>query len=765
MSLKQRLTLIIALVAISVAILTNLSTSYQAFTRMEQEAVEQYKDSLMSKRVLVAAEIEDYFSTIQKQIVVMSNDISTVETANAFNDAFSNYPTGVDDSGLKTYYQQDFATEYATKNENPVNISSVYSKLSSKALALQTTYIATNPGNLGEKDALTQSNDGSDYDNVHQRYHPSIRKFQQEFGFYDVFIAEPNNGYIVYSVFKELDFATNLKTGPFSNSGIADAYKKALQLDKGEIYLTDFTAYQPSYEAPASFMSSPIYDGEKLVGVLLFQMPLDKINNLMIQYGNWAETGFGESGEIYLIGEDSTLRSESRFFIEDKAAYLEIIKKAGMTVADEIDKKNTSIALQPVNSSGAKAALSGKTSFEMFQDYRGVSVLSSYAPINLYGLNWAILSEIDHEEALQGVTELENAIIVSTVYIVIAVAISTIFLALWLANTITKPLNTLAARFADLSQGDADLTARVSKSGIAEIDEISSGFNKFVEQLHTVIGGIKDAVNRIATSGTELSVNAEQNNGVIAEQSVRLNEVNQEISEFSTSVNQISSQAEAAFKTAENARQSAKENVDRSNLASENIRQLVEQISSAEKTIEELQSNVQDISDVLGVINSIADQTNLLALNAAIEAARAGEHGRGFAVVADEVRTLAKRTQESTITIQTQIDHLTSSTNKSVVSMEKATVSAQGGIQLVELVSQTLIDLSDIILSLENMNGEIVKEGNNQTQNISIINQNLNEISNRTAQMEQGADSINGVASELSLVSEDVKMNTDRFII
>ncbi|GHB62071.1 methyl-accepting chemotaxis protein [Psychrosphaera saromensis] len=765
MNLKQRLILLISLMSILVAILTNLTTSYQAFTKMESDAIDQYKESLTSKRILVTTEIEDYFSIIQKQIVVMSSNISTVEATSAFTDAFFNYPIQTNTSALQSYYEQDFGGEYNKRVGKSANVNEVYSDVSDIARSLQNTYIAENSNELGGKDGLTLANDGSDYDSVHQRYHPSIRKFLQEFGFYDVFIAEPKNGHIVYSVFKELDFATSLKNGPFNNTGISEAYNKALTLPEGEIYLTDFAPYQPSYEAPASFMSSPIYENNALIGVLIFQMPLDHINSLMVQKEKWEDVGFGKSGEIYLVGEDLTLRSESRFFIEDKASYIAAIKKAGISTADIIDKTNTSILLQPADSVGAKAAINGTTNFDIIKDYRGVEVLSAYAPLNIHGLKWAMLSEIDLEEALQGVKQLEGEIITSTIYVVLFVAVTSVIIAILIANSIIKPLNSLARRFADLSQGDADLTSRVSKSGIAEIDEISAGFNQFVEQLHTVIGGIKDAVNRIATSGTELSVNAEQNNGVIAEQGIKLHEVNQELNEFTASVNQITSQAETAFETTENAKQSAKDNVDRSNLASENIRQLVEQIDIAEKTIEELQSNVQDISDVLGVINSIADQTNLLALNAAIEAARAGEHGRGFAVVADEVRTLAKRTQESTITIQTQIDHLTSSTNKSVVSMEKATVSAQGGIQLVELVSQTLVDLSEIILSLENMNGEIVKEGNSQTQNIAVINQNLNEISNKTAQMEQGAESINGVALELSLVSEDVKMNTDRFVI
>jgi methyl-accepting chemotaxis protein len=765
MNLKKRLVLLISVMSISVAIITNLTTSFQAFTKMESDAIDQYKESLTSKRILVTTEIKDYFSIIQKQIVVMSSDISTVEATSAFTNAFFNYPSQSNTPKLQLYYEQEFGGEYNKRVGTSANVNAVYSDVSDIARSLQNTYIAENSNELGGKDGLTNANDGSDYDNVHLRYHPSIRKFLQEFGFYDVFIAEPNNGHIVYSVFKELDFATSLKNGPFNNTGIAQAYNKALTLPAGEIYLTDFAPYQPSYEAPASFMSTPIYENDSLIGVLIFQMPLNHINSLMVQKENWESAGFGKSGEMYLVGEDLTLRSESRFFIEDKAEYIKAIKKAGVSTADIIDKTNTSILLQPVDSVGAKAAINGKTDFAIIKDYRGVDVLSAYAPINIYGLKWAMLSEIDLEEALQGVMQLEDEIITSTIYVVLFVAISAVIIATIIANSIIKPLNVLAKSFTDLSDGEANLSVRVKKSGIAEIDEISSGFNNFIEQIHSVISTIKDAVNRIATSGTELSVTTEQNSGVITEQSAKLHDVNQSLAEFLTSINQISEQAGTAFDATKLARKSAQDNAERANLASTNIRQLVEQISGAEKIIKELQANVQDISDVLGVINSIADQTNLLALNAAIEAARAGEHGRGFAVVADEVRTLAKRTQESTVTIQTQIGHLTSSTDKAVTSMDKATVSAQDGIHLVEFVGKTLEELSEVILNLANMNGEITFESQNQNDTIETINENISEIANRAEQMEQGAESIKGVALELSLVSEDVKENTDRFIV
>lgn len=763
MTLKQRLIIVISLIAVIISILSITINSYLTLEHMKEETIKQFNDSLTSKRILVGNEITDYFTTIEKQVVVMAHDISIVEAATQFKQAFNNFPTtNLNTDSLKAYYKNEFKPTYDQQNKTPVNINKLYDPLPNISLALQTAYIGDNVNPLGEKDALTAINDGSDYDAAHQRYHPSIRKFLQEFGYYDIFIVEPENGYIVYSVFKELDYATSLKKGPYQNSDIAKAFNEGLKLNENEFFITDFNNYLPSYNNPASFISSPIYENGELSAVLIFQMPINIINELMTQHGKWVESGFGASGEVYLVGEDNTLRNESRFFVEDKEAYINLLNNVGIDTK-EIINKNTSISLQPVLSHGAKVALKGQTGFEIFTDYRDVHVLSSFAPIKVGNLTWAIMSEIDEEEALAGVDELRGYVVFIATAVTIVVAILAIIIAMIISGKLTQPLKVLSNRVADLSEGDADLTIRVADSGIAEIDEISHGFNRFIAQLNDLVGGIQEAVSRIASSSTELSVTTEQTNLTAEDQNNNLHDVQKAIEAFAMAVEEVTERTVMAFEATTKAKVNAEENSERADLASDNIKLLVDEVGSSAETIEELQSNVQEISDVLNIINSIADQTNLLALNAAIEAARAGEHGRGFAVVADEVRTLAKRTQESTVTIQSQISKLNEAADKSVHSMDRASTSARGGIHLVSIVSEELQQLRDIIVDLSSMNAGISESSKGQIKTISVINDNIHQINESADEMMQASKAITGVANELASVAEEVKADFERF--
>jgi methyl-accepting chemotaxis protein len=318
-SLKKKLLLTISLLAILASLVSSAFLSYLSLTEMEKDALVKAEADLTAKRVLVTAELSNYIGTIEKQAKVMANDVSIKEAAKSFSTAFFNFDKSlVNKNSLINYYENQFRPRYNDQNTDTLTASSLYNSLTDISVALQSQFISLNPSPLGEKDKLNSIGDGSEYDELHERYHSTVRTFLKEFGYYDVFIVEPKQGYIVYSVFKELDFATSLKFGPYKDSGIAEAFNEGLKLQNGQTYLTDFKPYLPSYNNAASFISSPIFDGSQLVGVLIFQMPIDRLNALMTQKGKWANSGFGASGAIYLVGQDKTLRNESRFFVEDK---------------------------------------------------------------------------------------------------------------------------------------------------------------------------------------------------------------------------------------------------------------------------------------------------------------------------------------------------------------------------------------------------------------------------------------------------------------
>jgi methyl-accepting chemotaxis protein len=205
-------------------------------------------------------------------------------------------------------------------------------------------------------------------------------------GYYDLFLVDHQTGNIVYSVFKELDYETSLISGPYSNSCIDKAFAMANRAsEKNYTGLTDFAPYGPSYNAPASFIATAIFNCNTKIGILILQMPVDKINEVVTYGQNWQQTGLGSSGETYLIGQDFAMRCNSRFLLEDRNNYLKLIQEIGVSagIIQTIQHKNTSIGLQQITTLGTERALNGESGFDIFPDYRGISVLSAYKPINI----------------------------------------------------------------------------------------------------------------------------------------------------------------------------------------------------------------------------------------------------------------------------------------------------------------------------------------------------------------------------------------------
>jgi len=766
MRLQNKLTYVIASVAVSISVIAVSVSIYLTVQSMKAETLKNFERDLTAKRILVKTSIEDYFVQINNQLVVMANDVSVIEASENFSKSFDQRKINTNNKkSLETYYSTQFKATFDAQNEAPIKEMGLFSQLDEKALSMQIAFIGDNEHPLGEKDALNSLNDNSKYDKLHSRYHSTFRSFLQKFGYYDIFIVEPKEGRVVYSVFKELDFATRLKNGPYKNSGISEAFNKALSLKNGETYLTDFGAYTPSYNNPASFISTPIYKNGKIVSVLIFQMPIDSINSVMTQKENWKEAGFGDSGETYLVGQDKKLRNESRFFVDDPEGYFKTLEQVGIKEHTLIKQKGSSISLQPVDTSGSNKALNGEVGFEVFNDYRNIPVLSSFGPVTILNNQWAILSEIDEAEAFKQVNLFISKTITTTVIILLIGLVFSILIAIVFAKQLTRPLNELSKRFKSLSTGEADLTARVPKSNVPEINSIGESFNTFVDQLQSIISRLKEAVDTIALSGSQLGETTLQTKKSMHQQSYDVTELKKSINQFGLSVQEITTDTKMAFESTNNAKKSAEENTIKAGEAVQEIQKLVKEVSESSHAIENLQNSVKDIGEVLTVINSIADQTNLLALNAAIEAARAGEHGRGFAVVADEVRTLASKTQESTVTIQEQIEGLTNTASKSVSTMKTASTLANSGIALVEDVKHTLEELKDNVVNIATLNENISTASQTQTYTIDFIDKNATSLEERSLEVEKTTNSMSVVAGELSAVAEEVKKDTDRFIV
>ena len=378
----------------------------------------------------------------------MSADVSIVQAMKGFSNSFTSvrFENGFDSvdhlkSGILSYYSDQFTAEYLnqTGHDSSAKVKSIVDSLDADSIALQHLYISANKNPLGSKHKLMAANDASRYSRIHEKYHPSIKKFVDEFGFDDIFLVDSKSGNIVYSVFKELDYATSLIDGPYADTNFARVFQEAKAAkDPDFVKLVDFEAYFPSYKRPASFMASPIFSGGEKIGVLIFKMPIDTINSVMTSHNHWKQVGLGESGETYIVGDDYKIRNQSRFFIEDPEGYLGMMKDLGVDteILDLIKHENSTILLQEVKTPGTEAALNGKTNTEIFSDYRGLAVVSSYKPLAIDDMHWAIMSEINEEEAFRPLQKL-----IWSILLWLAIGVAIISVISWrVARSIAKPL-------------------------------------------------------------------------------------------------------------------------------------------------------------------------------------------------------------------------------------------------------------------------------------------------------------------------------------
>lgn len=447
-------------------------------------------NQLTSIRATKSSQLQSYLDLVGAQIITLGENPTTIEAMKGFSQAFSelkNEPNQTEltstlvasDSSLHAYYENEFLPSLESGSHKS-QVLTQFLPNSFTAAYLQHHYISENQFPTGRKNALRQANDGSQYSKVHNAFHNTLNSYLEKFDFYDIFLVDHNTGDIVYSVFKEADFATNLRNGPYRRSNIASAYEEAnvLALADAPIFV-EFDYYAPSYGAPAAFIAKPIFDNGERIGVLIFQMPITRINQIMTGNQHWVKDGLGETGETYLVGPDFTMRSVSRFLVEDREGYFAALEKLDYPskTISQLDEFDTSILLQRVQTKASFGALSGKSSTGIIEDYRGISVLSSYGPIQFGDHQWALISEIDEAEAFAPIDALARTLIISSLLIGALV----VGLAAYFSSQFTKPIISLANAARKVGEGASNISLEVKSTD--EIGSLTSSFNDMVENL------------------------------------------------------------------------------------------------------------------------------------------------------------------------------------------------------------------------------------------------------------------------------------------
>ncbi len=712
MSLKKALTLNLSrklpTVIVGLAVLVAIIITSLAFFGARGALQDQIRNKLETAASDRALEVEQYVEALGQEVLILATSTSVIEAVGAFDDAWQSLG-----SGAKTRLQQD--------------------------------YIKENPYPLGEKDALMKKDDGSLYAHTHGYYHPWFRDLQQRRTYYDVFLFN-TKGDLVYSVFKEPDFATNFVDGEWSNSGLAQLYQAAAQADAGTIVFDDFSPYGPSGGAAASFIGAPVFDRlNRRIGVIAYQIPAPVINGLMAK-----TNGFGETAESYLVGTDHLMRSDSRF-----------------------SEKPTTLKLE-VRNEAVSGGLAGDTGFVETTNLKGTNAYAAFAPINILGETWAAVANVDVEEADAPVQEL----LYQFLLVGAAVVAAAIVIGLLVARSIAGPLTRMTTAMQELAhkvwsteiphtdrqdeigemasavlvfkengQEAERLQANEAEREARAVEDKRQAMNQLADSFETSVGEIVEAVSSTAM---DLKETAQGVAAIAEETTAQSATVAAAAEESSVNVQTVSSATEEMSASISEMQQQVMRSRDVSEHAAESVEKAVGQVTG-------LSEAANQIGDVLGLIQDIAEQTNLLALNATIEAARAGDAGKGFAVVASEVKSLATQTQKATEQIRQQIE--------GVQTESQTAVSAIGGIR--EVISQVTEISQSIAVAIEEQTaatGEIARNAQQAAGGTHEVSSSVKGVSEASQQASAASTELLASSNSLAEQGDTLRERMNTFI-
>ena len=544
----------------------------------------------------------------------------------------------------------------------------------------------------------------------------------------NLFVIDWSLGHVLYTVGRRTDLGTNLSTGPLRNSGLARLWQGVVQSEA--LVFMDFQPYAPLNNRPACFLGAPILDeiGEP-VAVLGLQLSLDTINDIMQE-----RDGMGQTGETYLVGPDKRMRSDSYF---DSLGHSVIASFTGPVEENGIDTE------------ASREALSGESEQKIITSYQGRSVLSVYSPLDILETQWAVIAEIDEAEVKSPIDATVGVVL--GIGIVMAVAVGS--LGLWMSIRMAGPIKKAAAVAQQISQNDLSVH-RLDLDANDEIGELGQSLDTMSENLSRLIGQVRETTEMVAEAAVEIHATTTQMAKGVEEQTSQTGEVATSIQQMTASILENSQNANQTAKIAEKANTKAQEGSQVMQTTQEGMDEIVVSTGRTEEIVQSLSSRADQIGDIIQVIDDIADQTNLLALNAAIEAARAGEQGRGFAVVADEVRKLAERTTKATQEIVEMIHAVQDDTKEAASSTETVrSVVNQGKDKMLKTQSVLKEIIQQVTEAMEMIN-QIAAATEQMGSGAEEISKNVEAISSVTRQSASGAEDISERAEQLNRQTE-----------
>jgi len=608
-------------------------------------------------------------------------------------------------TGMNNYYARSLIENRLKTSELPAILQSIRNDIDKQISipVLASRHMAENNFLI---DWVVQGEDASGLSNVTQ-YLSSV-KSNEKAGSSFLISSSTNNYYTEEGIFKTLD-ESNDKDGwfyGFIKSG--KRFSLDVDVDEASGKLTLFVNY---------LVGSSQALGVAGVGINVSSLA-DLINNYKI----------GESGFVYLTDKAGAVRVH-RDVSEIKEGDITTGKGISL-VAEEL--------LKP-----------GAFNYAEFQGDDGeVIAASTY----IESLGWYLVAEVPKDEIYAALNDGTRNIIISNILIA-ALFVGVIY---FIAKSIVKPIIRTVEMLKDIAHGDGDLTLRLEVESTDEVGQLAEAFNLFVAKLQTLIKKVSNTSVSLVSSINSVENLAEKTNRDVSDQRDRINLLATAMHQMGATIQEIARSANDAASEANNATLQSEKSKEVIDQTIEGIHELSGEMNGASSVIANLAEHTEAIGNILAVIRGISDQTNLLALNAAIEAARAGEQGRGFAVVADEVRTLAKRTHDSTEEINSMIGKLQDGSRQAVDAMDSGRAKTDETVGTVSSASESLDEIIKAVTTISDTTIQVATATEEQSTVVLDIDKNIQYINDATSSTADASDATAASCRDLNRLAEEL---------